>query len=74
MLDLKFVRSNPDIVRDSLLKRGENTDVLDDLLAKDERRRAILVEAEELRRRRNEASAQVAKMKQTGGDASSIIS
>jgi seryl-tRNA synthetase len=74
MLDLKFVRSNPDVVRDSLTKRGENTDVLDDLLAKDERRRAILVEAEDLKRRRNEASAQVAKMKQTGEDASSIIS
>lgn len=74
MLDLKFVRSNPDVVRDSLIKRGENTDVLDDLLATDERRRSILVEAEDLKRCRNEASAQVARMKQAGEDASSIIS
>ncbi|HHY63119.1 MAG: serine--tRNA ligase [Bacillota bacterium] len=74
MLDLKFVRSNPELVRDSLRKRGESTEILDTLLACDERRRAILVEAEELKRQRNEASAEVGRMKQTGEDASSIVS
>jgi len=73
MLDLKFVRSNPDVVRDSLVRRGESTDGLDSLLAADEKRRSILVEVEELKRRRNEASERVARLKREGADASEII-
>ncbi|MCR4426556.1 MAG: serine--tRNA ligase [Firmicutes bacterium] len=73
MLDLKFVRANPDIVRESLIKRGEDTSILDDLLARDERRRAILVEVESLKRHRNEVSEQIARMKKDGQDASDII-
>ena len=73
MLDLRFVRSNPDVVRDSLVRRGESTDGLDSLLAADEKRRSILVEVEELKRRRNEASERVARLKREGTDASEII-
>ena len=73
MLDLKFVRSNPDVVRDSLIRRGEATDGLNSLLAADEKRRAILVDVEELKRRRNEASERVARLKREGADASEII-
>jgi len=73
MLDLKFVRSNPDVVRDSLVRRGESADGLDSLLAADEKRRTILVEVEELKRRRNEASERVARLKREGTDASEII-
>ncbi|HAI87892.1 MAG TPA: serine--tRNA ligase, partial [Firmicutes bacterium] len=73
MLDLKFVRSNSDVVRDSLIRRGEGTDALDALLAADEKRREILVEVEELKRRRNQASEKVARLKRTGADASEII-
>jgi len=73
MLDLKFVRSNPDVVRDSLVRRGESTDGLDSLLAADEKRRSILVEVEELKRRRNEASERVARLKREGAVASEII-
>ena len=73
MLDLKFVRSNPDVVRDSLIRRGESTEGLDELLAADEKRRAILVDVEELKRQRNEASEKVARLKREGADASLII-
>ena len=73
MLDLRFVRSNPDVVRDSLVRRGESADGLDSLLAADEKRRTILVEVEELKRRRNEASERVARLKREGTDASEII-
>ncbi len=73
MLDLKLVRSNPDVVRDSLVRRGESTDGLDALLAADEKRRAILVQVEELKRQRNEASEKVARLKREGADASEII-
>ena len=70
MLDLRFVRSNPDVVRDSLVRRGESADGLDSLLAADEKRRTILVEVEELKRRRNEASERVARLKREVTDAS----
>ncbi|MEA4884058.1 MAG: serine--tRNA ligase [Clostridia bacterium] len=73
MLDLKFVRANSDVVRDSLVRRGEDTRILDTLLSKDERRRAMLVEVEELKRRRNEASEKVARMKKQKLDAAEII-
>lgn len=73
MLDLKLVRAQSDLVRDSLIRRGEKTDILDALLEADARRRAILVEVEELKRRRNEASAQIARMKKSGEDATDII-
>ncbi|HBK61572.1 MAG TPA: serine--tRNA ligase, partial [Firmicutes bacterium] len=43
------------------------------LLAADEKRREILVEVEELKRRRNQASEKVARLKRTGADASEII-
>lgn len=73
MLDLKLVRAEPELVRDSLIRRGERTVVLDALLEDDARRRAILVEVEELKRRRNEASARIAQMKKSGDDASGVI-
>ena len=48
-------------VRQSLINRGDSTELLDRLLADDARRRAILVEVEELKHQRNEASAKIAR-------------
>lgn len=73
MLDLKFVRTNPDLVREALKKRGQSTEVLDELLRVDQRRRDVIFEVEQLKRRRNEVSDMVARMKKEGKDASSII-
>jgi seryl-tRNA synthetase len=47
--------------------------VLDEGLALDERRRAILPELEELRRRQNEASKRIGELKRAGEDASEAI-
>ena len=73
MLDLKLVRAEPEKVRQSLINRGDSTELLDRLLADDARRRAILVEVEELKHQRNEASAKIAQMKRQGQDASDLI-
>ena len=72
MLDLKFIRQNPEVVREALRKRGEPAP-LDELLSLDERRREILVEVEALKKRRNEASEEVARIKRSGGDPSAVI-
>ncbi|MBE3575329.1 MAG: serine--tRNA ligase [Firmicutes bacterium] len=72
MLDLKFIRSNPDRVRRALQNRRSEVD-LDRLLALDEERRSRLVEAESLKSRRNAASQEVARRKRRGEDAEDLM-
>lgn len=72
MLDLKFVRANPDIVIEALAKRGGKIS-LDSFLSLEEERRSILAEVEEKKARRNSVSKEIGKMKQAGQDASSIM-
>ncbi|WP_374713525.1 serine--tRNA ligase [Symbiobacterium terraclitae] len=72
MLDLKFVRNNPDVVRQALINKGVSVD-LDRILALDVERRQGLAEVEQLKARRNQASKQVGLLKQQGQDASAII-
>jgi seryl-tRNA synthetase len=72
MLDLKFVRANPDLVRQALVHKGVAVD-LDRLLALDEERRRALAEVEALKARRNDVSRQVGALKKQGADASALI-
>ena len=72
MLDIKFIRENPDRVKQALAMKGGDVDV-DELLALDARRRTHLAEVEELRRTRNENSEAVKKAKKAGTDASALI-
>ncbi len=73
MLDLKFVRSNQDVVAYMLKERGYDLD-LSRFQSLDEKRRSMLASLEELRYRRNKVSDQIAAMKKRGEDASSLIS
>jgi len=73
MLDLRLVRTNPDLVRRSIKRRGGDDAPLDALLAADERRRSLLAEVESLRAERNRASDEIAKVKRAGGEASDAI-
>lgn len=50
VIDLKFLRENPDTVRASQRTRGEDPGLVDELLAADEKRRASIQAADELRR------------------------
>jgi seryl-tRNA synthetase len=72
MLDLKFVRSNPDIVTEALAKRGGKIS-LAAFLSLEEERRSILATVEEKKARRNAVSKDIGKMKQEGKDANSIM-
>lgn len=72
MLDLKFVRNNPDVVRQALINKGVEVD-LDRILALDVERRQTLVEVEQLKAKRNEVSKQVGILKKQGQDASGVI-
>ena len=65
MLDIKFIRENPDAVREAMRRRGESVP-LDELLELDAWRRALVTEVERLKAQRNDASEQVARLKRTG--------
>ena len=73
MLDLRFVRSNLDLITNMLKDRGYDLDLCK-FQSLDEKRRSILASLEELRYRRNKASDQIAAMKKAGEDTSSLIS
>lgn len=73
MLDLKFVRQHPDIVREALRRRRVDDVDLDGLLAADEEWRRHLHRLEELRARRNETSEEIGRRRRAGEDASALI-
>ena len=73
MLELKFVRSHTDRVKEMLINRGYDLD-LSRFVALDQERRNRLTALEELRFRRNQVSDRVAQMKKKGEDASEVIS
>jgi len=63
MLSLQFIRQNPELVRESLTKRGEVSG-LDEVLRLDEERRRLIQEAESLRARKKQVSKEIGKMKE----------
>jgi seryl-tRNA synthetase len=65
MLDLRFVREKTDTVRAALFRRGITVD-LTEFLALDDQRRAAQQEIETLRRRRNEVSEEIGRLKKAG--------
>ncbi|MGB9771482.1 MAG: serine--tRNA ligase [Candidatus Kapaibacteriota bacterium] len=72
MLDLKFIRENPDLVRRNIELKGEDAN-LDILLQYDEQRRKIIAEVERLKHFRNVVSNEIARLKKEKQDASSKI-
>jgi seryl-tRNA synthetase len=78
MLDLNLIRERPDWVK-AQIARLNDTAPIDEILALDEQRRALIQEVEQLRQRRNEASKEIGrrmgslKQKQAqGGDSDEV--
>jgi seryl-tRNA synthetase len=67
MLDAKLIRENPEVVRDSLKKRGSAFD-LNALLKLDEERRGLIKETEGLKNQRNVMSDEIARLRKSGAD------
>jgi len=63
MIDIKFLRENPDVVRASQKGRGENVELVDQILAIDEKKRAAVTEFEVLRQEQNVLSKSVGAAK-----------
>ena len=59
MIDIKFLRDNPDVVRASQKGRGEDVAIVDKVLASDDAKRAAITEFEQLRAQQNVLSKSV---------------
>lgn len=77
MLDARAIRQAPEAVRERLAIRGsaEETDAaVAQVLRLDEERRAMILEGDSLKARRNAVSQEVGELKRSGADARELIS
>ena len=68
MLDIKFVRENPEIVKENIKKKFQDKKLplVDEVVALDEERRAVMSRADELRANRNKLSKQIGMLMSQG--------
>jgi seryl-tRNA synthetase len=73
MLDIRWIRENPQVLVDALQARGQSADAarstVEDLIARDEARRAHLVALQEKQERRNAASKEIGNAMRAGDSA-----
>ena len=72
MLDPKILKENPQVVKDMLKARASNFD-FDGLLESDQKRRELIQQTDELRKKKNQIALEIAQKKKAGDDASSIL-
>ncbi len=68
MLDMKFLRENPDIVKQNIKNKfqDDKLPMVDEVIALDEKRRTMQQEADELRSRKNTLSKQIGALMKEG--------
>ncbi|RLD01773.1 MAG: serine--tRNA ligase [Chloroflexota bacterium] len=64
MLDIQLFRENPDLVRQSLVRRHQDASAVEEVIKLDEKRRALLQQVESLRAEKNQASKAIGKTKE----------
>ena len=72
MLDVRLIRAEPDAVERALADKG-GAELVRRVLAIDERRRALVREADDLKAQRNRASEAIAQAKRRGEDAAAEV-
>lgn len=75
MLDIRFVRTNPDVVKADLKKRNDLLKIpwVDEILQKDARSRELKGLTDELRRRRNVISREINDARKAGTDTAPLM-
>lgn len=73
MLDVRFIRKNPEVIRESLKNRGYSDDILDDFLRIDKERLSLLKEFEDLKHELNNKSKIIGEMKKRGEDIGELL-
>src|SRR5687767_6601242 len=74
MHDPRFLREQIDLVKEGVLKKqGKLPEQLERFYALEDERLVLLREADQLKHERNQASEEIARLKQEGGDAAARI-
>jgi seryl-tRNA synthetase len=73
MLDLKFVREHPELVKEDLRRRQRDPSLVDQLLEMDQRWRISFAQQSDLRAGQNRRSEEVARKKKSGEEPSSLL-
>jgi len=75
MLEIKFIREHPEIVKADFQRRGtiEKLSWVDELLQNDQNWRSLQSEANALRQQRNKLTEQIAKLRKEGKDAAQVV-
>ena len=71
MLDLKLIRSNPELIKQNLKNRNETIDI-DEIVSVDEKRRTLETELGQLNALKNKLSPEIGKLIKEGKDPSDI--
>ncbi|MBU1020792.1 MAG: serine--tRNA ligase, partial [Firmicutes bacterium] len=73
MLDIKMIRENTEEVIELLNRRGGDFSYLREVVAKDQKRRELILEIEKIKAQKNETSKKIGLLKREGKDVSEII-
>ena len=74
MLDIKFIRENPDLAKAAMRKRNANMDKqIDEVLQLDTDRRALTATVESMKAQQNSVTKKIPEMKKNGEDTSEIM-
>ena len=74
MLDIKFIRSDPDLVKKAMKNRNANLDsMVDEVIEIDAERRNLMGEMESEKARQNDVSKKIPQMKKEGKDTTEIM-
>ena len=70
MLDIKFIRENPNLVKENIKKKFQNDKIklVDEVIDKDEKYRVLLQQVEKLRHKRNVVTKEINDLKKQGKD------
>jgi seryl-tRNA synthetase len=66
VISIQSIRDEPEAVKQAIARKGEGPEVIDRLLAADERRRDLLAEADAVKHERNEGSKAVGELVRAG--------
>jgi len=75
MLDIKFIRENPKLVKENIKRKFQNEKIkkVDELIEKDKKYRELLQKSEKLRSERNKITSEINELKKQGKDISKVI-
>ena len=68
MIDIKFLRENPEVVRENIQKKFQmhKVDLVDEVIELDKKARELIVKGDEMRNQRNNLSKEIGNLMREG--------